>query len=145
MATMHEKAKNFFSFLSDTYLKYFPPPPSEETEIVSDEPPPVKDDQISSYIRSIGSEKADFKQFQFGYLAVLCNHEKIRPKVEIVKDLYKNEEQLLQVVQNVRNFCKRARTGIEIIDSIPDEEMKLFISKFSRYINLFTLMYFNKN
>lgn len=133
---MHDRAKNFFSFLSDAYLKYFP------VEVGSEEEP--KKDTISEYIRDLANEKAKFREFQFGYLAVICNHEKIRPKIEIVKELYQNEDQMNMVIQNIRNVCNRVKVATERVESIPDQELKEFISKFSRYINLFTLMYFNK-
>jgi len=129
--TMHTKVKNFFSFIADAYLGYFSPTSG--------------DDNISSYIRHFGDEKSDFKQFQFGYLAVACNNERVRPKIEILRELYKNPEETTKVLGNIKTISSTLRTYLDRIDSIPEEEMKEFITKFSRYVYLFTMMYFNKS
>ena len=128
--TMHSKVKNFFNFVADTYLNYF----SDDTQ---------KDDTVSSYIRHIGDDKADFKKFQFGYLAIACNNENVRPKIEILRTLSSNEEQMQRAIDNIRSICYKLRTFVDRVDSISDNELKEFVIKFSRYANLFTMMYFN--
>ena len=128
--TMHCKVKNFFGFLADTYLGYFSPD-SQENE-------------ISVYVRNFGDDKADFKQFQFGYLAIACNNERLRPRIETIRNLYNNADDTKTVVINIRTLTQSIRGYLDRIDSIPEEELKEFITKFSRYMYLFTMMYFNK-
>ena len=138
---MHSKVKNFFGFIADNYESWFveSPPPKEDGE----EPDVVAlSDPVSIYIRNIASDKAEFKQFQFGYLAVACNNERLRPRISVLRELFKNEENMKMVVCNIRKTCKRVRTFIDKIDAVPDTKIEEFIVKFSRYINLFTLMYF---
>ena len=127
---MHTKVKNFFGFLADSYLGYFSPTSG--------------DDYVSEYVRHFGDEKADFKQFQFGYLAIACNNERVRPKIEILRELYKNEDESKKVICNIKKITGTIRTYLDRIDSIPEDEVMEFISKFSRYVYLFTMMYFNK-
>lgn len=127
---MHLKVKNFFSFIADTYLGYF----SSSTT----------DDEISTKIRTFADEKADYKNFYFGYLAMACNNEFSRPKIEKIRDLYKNQDDMSNVITNVRSMTSKARAALDRLDAVSDQELIDFITKVSRYINLFTLMYFKQ-
>lgn len=127
--TMHSKVINFFNFLADTYLNYF----SDDAK---------KDDTISAYIRHIGDDKADFKKFQFGYLAIACNNEKIRPKIEAFRNISYDQEKTKIAIDNIRGLSFKLRTFVDRIDAISDNELKELIVKFSRYANLFTMLYF---
>lgn len=124
---MHQKVKNFFGFLADSYQQWFSDP---------------ENDTLANSIRSMADDKAEYKQFQFGYMAVACNNVRFRPKIEIIRDLFKNPDNMKVVVSNIRGLSAKARVFLDKVDSVPDSDIEEFIIKFSRYINLFTLMYF---
>ena len=125
---MHDKVKNFFGYIADTYLHYF------STE--------MKDDELSNVIRHAGDKKEDYKKFFFGYLAIVCNNEYGRERIDKIRNMHSNEELINQSIIRVRDTAKFAKTIIERIESIPDEELKTILIKISRYVSLFTLLYF---
>ncbi len=127
---MHDKYKNFYGFLADTYLQYFSPNSG--------------DNEISTKIRHVADEKANYKNYQFGYLALVCNNETTRPSIEAARNIYKDEEKLKELIVRVRGWTTQGKAILERIESIPDEDIKEFFIKASRYINLFTSMYFKQ-
>jgi len=127
-AGMHLKVKNFFVFLSKKYTKYF----TEDKE----------EDTISLSIKTVADDKGDYKNFYFGYLAAACNNHLARPRIAKVRDLHKNPEDVQTILTNVRTYSSKARHILDQLDAIPEEKMIKYITKVSRYIDLFTLLYF---
>jgi len=127
---MHQKYKNFFVYVADTYLQYFSPTSG--------------DDETSKYIRILADDKSEYKKFHFGYLGLLCNNEEIKPKIIIVRNIHSQEEQINTLLVKVREWTKLGKSILDRIDAIPDNELKEIITKVSRYVSLFTSMYFPK-
>lgn len=127
---MHQKYKNFFGFLADKYLEYFSPTSG--------------DDEVSKKIRTIADDKSEYKKFHFGYLGLLCNNEEAKPKLTIIRNIHADEENLSSLVIKVREWTKTARSVLDRVDAIPDNDIREFITKVSRYVSLFTSMYYPK-
>lgn len=158
---MHPKVINFFGFLANKYLRFFVMPPSpinniddelsseeaakretEEDLRLKKEEEEFGDDDFSSFIRHACDAAEHYQAFYFGWIALACNSEKIRPRVSLIRDLSSNEEGLKNAVSLVRSVSTKAKEAITKIESLPDKDIEKVIKTISRYIKLFTLIYF---
>ena len=87
-------------------------------------------------------KEEDFKNFQFGYLGLLCNNEATRPKLELLRNMDTNDEFRKQQIANFREWTKHTKQVLERLEAAPDEELDAVAIKISLYINMFTRMYF---
>lgn len=139
---MHTKVNNFFSFLADSYIKYFLVSPKlEEEEKEEEDNKPVKDDEFSFVVRTACNTVENYQAFYFGWLALASNSEKIKPRVLMLRELHNNPQELKGAVEKIRSFAAKAKEALCKIEALPDEEIINFIKTLSRYLKLFTLVY----
>jgi hypothetical protein len=124
---MKDKYANFFSYIADLYNMYV-----LDTN---------EDDSTSSAIRNYASSEEDYKKVHFGYLALLCNGDH-KSTIEKTRNIHKDQNNVEECLQNIKRTTESIKKVIEKIDSIPENEIKETIIKLSRYVDLFTGMYF---
>ena len=128
--SMHEKVKNFGSFINDFLSTNF-----EDNEYIS---------SIKTSIETTTKDDTAYHNFQFGYLAVLCNQDKYRGVITTIRSLHESEDLMNSSISNLREKLAIIKKVTEELDQVPDDTLREFISKFSRYALLFTRMYFQK-
>lgn len=131
--TMHERARNFCTYLGGVFDKYVEP---EDTEL------PSRAKVISDTIKSYFDKQEDFKNFQFGYLGLICNNERTRPKIQKLREMEGDHEYRSSAIKEFREIIAQAKKVLENLEQAPDEDLDLIAVKVSLYINLFTKMYF---
>ena len=155
---MHDRAKNLCSYLGELYDKYLPVPPvdvqpqveeekkEEENQEGEDQPkkdPPKSDIELLGIaIKTYFDDEKVFKNFQFGYLGLLCNNETARPRIQKLREMDKDPEYRKLQIAGFRDKTRRAKELLDKLEATPDEELDKVIVKLSLYINLFTKIYF---
>lgn len=133
---MHDRARNFCTYLSSIFDKYVDPEPQVEGQL------PSKTRVTSNAIKSYFDKAEDFKNFQFGYLGLLCNNEATRPRIQRLRDIDSDHEYRKESIKNFRELVTQAKGVLERLERVPDEELDTIAIKVSLYINLFTKMYY---
>lgn len=146
---MHDRARNFCSFLADVFDKYLPHTKAivePNTEGEDSEVIPSDLEVVSNTIRHYFDAGATFKNWQFGALGLICNHENGRGRMESIRELGKkeNEEEARKVIANIRQHTSTAKEFIQRLETTSDDDLLEIVRKFALYIHLFTAMYFNK-
>jgi len=160
---MHDRAKNLCAYLGELYDKYLPvPPPAVEPEVEGEKkegekkeeenqeegedpkkvPPKSDIELLGIAIKTYFDDEKVFKNFQFGYLGLLCNNETARPKIQKLREMDKDPEYRKLQIAGLRDKTRKAKELLEKLEATPDEELDKVIVKLSLYINLFTKIYF---
>lgn len=131
---MHDRAKNFCSYLAGVYDTFVTEPNAntENEDII----------KTSEFIKNYLLKEPDFKNFQFGYLGLLCNNPNGRIIMGGLRELDQDEQKRKEIITRLRNLAAHAKNTIEKIEQTPDEDLHAIIIKLSLYFNLFTKMYF---
>lgn len=130
---LHEKAVNFTKFLSVVLGDILPKDLEEKESIVS-------------YLEKYFNEESKFLDFQFVYVAGLCNSETTRGTVSKLRDMAYVEgeavEQKKLVLQRWRKFIHCLAEILANLETKTDEEFETIFTRICQYIHLFTAMYF---
>ena len=124
---MQDKYRNFFDFIANAVQEHIP----------ESETPPDLDN-----IRTLADDESFYKNLQFVYLPLLCNNSKARERIKRLRDLHKDEVDMDFTICEIRRFLGDTKKILDSVEHMPDDKLRETLSKVSRYIHLFSMMYF---